>query len=280
MNTPLTTATLKVTGASLHYEVRGSGPLLVIIPGGPQDAGVFAELAERLADRYRVVAFDLRGNSRSSFDGPAVDLDVDVHADDVARLIEELGGGSAYIFGTSGGAQIGLNLAARHPGKVKVLVAHEPPSVMMLDDPSEALAADRALHETYRREGVDAAMAAFFAMSGLDDGNAQDGPPPFDIRPEAAETFERVSGNFEYWLAHGLLPLSLYEPDVEALKAGAPKVVVALGEASVGQPIHEMGSALARMLGIDPVPFPGDHMGFEQDARAFADQLHRSFAAQ
>lgn len=144
----------------------------------------------------------------------------------------------------------------------------------------EVIAADRALHESYRREGVDAAMAAFFAISGLDDGNAQDGPPAFDMPPEAAETFERVSGNFEYWLAHGMLPLSLYEPDVKALKAGTPKVMVVLGEASAGQPIHEMGTALARRLGIDPVLFPGDHMGFEQDANAFADQLHRSLAGQ
>ena len=60
--------TLKVPGASIYYEVQGAGPLLVMIPGGPTDAGVFAGLAASLADRYTVVAYDPRGNSRSVFD--------------------------------------------------------------------------------------------------------------------------------------------------------------------------------------------------------------------
>ncbi|TIU63569.1 MAG: hypothetical protein E5W25_24420, partial [Mesorhizobium sp.] len=57
----LQSSTLKVPGASLYYETPGSGPVLLIIPGGPQDAGVFAGLAGRLADRYTVVAYDPRG---------------------------------------------------------------------------------------------------------------------------------------------------------------------------------------------------------------------------
>src|SRR3712207_8692362 len=51
-----------------------------MIPGGPQDAGVFADIARRLSDRYRVVAFDPRGNSRSTIDATPVELDLDVHA--------------------------------------------------------------------------------------------------------------------------------------------------------------------------------------------------------
>ena len=95
--------------------------------------------------------------------------------------------------------------------------------------------------------------------------------------PEAAETFARVSGNFEYWLAHGMMPLSLYRPDVDALRKGKPRVVVAIGEQSAGQPIHAMGMALAEKLATQPVMFPGDHMGFEPHAEAFAETLHRSF---
>jgi pimeloyl-ACP methyl ester carboxylesterase len=266
---------LDVPGASLYYEKRGAGPLLVIIPGGPQDAGVFADLADLLADRYTVVAFDPRGNSRTSTDAPLGDLDVDQQADDAARLIETLGDAPANVFGTSGGAQIGLNLAARHPDRVQKLVAHEPPAMMLLDDPSEALAADRELQEIYRREGVDAAMGAFFAMNGLG-GEGDETPPEFDMPPDAAETFERVSGNFEYWLAHGMIPLSTYRPDIDALRLGKPGIVIAVGEASAGQQIHEMGMALARKLRIEPTSFPGDHMGFETDPKAFADALHRA----
>jgi pimeloyl-ACP methyl ester carboxylesterase len=270
-------ATLKVPGATLYYEVLGSGPTLLIIPGGPQDAGVFAELSQRLADRYTVATYDPRGNSRSTFDGEIKPLLMDQQADDAARLIEALGEGPAYVFGTSGGAQIGLNLAARHPKLVRALVAHEPPSTMLLDDPSEAIAADRALYDTYLKDGVDAAMGVFFSQHGLE-GDAEQAPPELEMPPEEMETFARVSGNFEYWLAHGMMPLSLYKPDVEALKAGSPRVVVAIGEQSAGQPIEAMGLALTRHLGIQPVPFPGDHMGFGPQAAAFAEALHKSLA--
>ncbi|HEV2516248.1 MAG TPA: alpha/beta hydrolase [Devosia sp.] len=271
-------ASLKVPGATLYYEVQGQGPTLLIIPGGPQDAGVFAELSQRLANRYTVVAYDPRGNSRSSFDGEIKPLLMDQQADDAAALIEALGNGPAYVFGTSGGAQIGLNLAARHPELVEALVAHEPPSMMLMDDPTEAVAADKALYDTYVKEGVDAAMGMFFSMNGLEEGgDATEAPPEFEMPPEEAETFARVSGNFEYWLAHGMLPLSLYTPDVATLRAGKPRIVVAVGEASAGQPIEEMSLALTGKLGIAPTPFPGDHMGFGPQAAEFAEALHASF---
>lgn len=277
MTDALRSSTLKVPGATIYYEVRGSGPVLLIIPGGPQDAGVFAELSRLLADRYTVVTYDSRGNSRSTFDGEPDEQRLDVHAADASRLLETLGDEPAYVFGTSGGAQIGLDLAVRYPGRVRVLVAHEPPAVMMLDDPSEALAADQALYDTYRREGVDAAMAKFFADNGLaDEPPGGDAPPESELPPEEAETFARVSGNFEYWLAHGLMPLSLYRPDVDALRKGQPRIVVGIGEQSDGQIIQQMGLALADKLGIEPILFPGDHMGFGPHAEAFAATLHRA----
>ncbi|RJT42326.1 alpha/beta fold hydrolase [Mesorhizobium waimense] len=282
----ITASTLKVPGASLYYETRGSGPVLLIIAGGPQDAGVFADVARHLADRYTVVAYDPRGNSRSTFDGQAEAQSLDVHGDDAARLIEALGVGPAYVFGTSGGAQIGLNLAARHPQRVRVLVAHEPPSMMMLDDPSQAVAGMRDLHDTYRSHGVEAAMQKFFSDNGLSEGpdhdeagqedTEQPAAPQFASTPEEVETFARVSGNFEYWLAHGIMPLSLYRPDVEALR-GAP-VVVGIGEDSVGQPIDDMGKALADKLGTKRVAFPGDHMGFAPYPDRFAETLHSALS--
>jgi pimeloyl-ACP methyl ester carboxylesterase len=270
-----TIATLKRPGATIHYETRGGGPVLLIIPGGPQDAGVFAGLAEELADRYTVVAFDPRGNSRSMFDGDQQPLDVDGQADDAAALIRAVGGGPAYVFGTSGGAQIGFSLAARHPELVTALVAHEPPAMMLLDDPSVAVAEVEQLHQLYLDAGVDAAMAAFMGGNDLEfEAEGEIERPPPEMSAEAAATFARVSGNFAYWLAHGLLPLSLYRPDVATLQAGAARIVLALGEESRGMPIFAMGSAAAARLGIEATPVPGDHFGFETHTEEFASALH------
>jgi hypothetical protein len=95
--------------------------------------------------------------------------------------------------------------------------------------------------------------------------------------PEAAETMGRVMGNFEYWLAHGLLPLSFYKPDVAALRVGRPRIVVAVSSESEGQPIARMSGALADSLGLTPVAFPGDHInGFDVHADAFAAALDQA----
>jgi pimeloyl-ACP methyl ester carboxylesterase len=248
--------------------------MLLLISGGPTDAGIFDGLSHHLADRYTVVAYDPRGNSRSTFDGEPEEQRLDVHGDDAARLIEALGNGEAFVFGSSGGAQIGLNLAARHPAKVRTLVAHEPPCLMMLDDPSRELADDQEIHDTYRREGIGAAMRKFMAMAGLDDA-----PPQGDLPPEVIEMFARIEGNFEYFIAHGLMPLSLYRPDVDALRAGKVRVVVGVGEETVGQVAHRTGLALAAELGSDVVTFPGDHNGYGPHAATFAEKLHQVLAA-
>jgi pimeloyl-ACP methyl ester carboxylesterase len=274
------TSTLKVPGARIHHEVRGTGPLLLMIPGGPTDAGVFTDLAAQLADRYTCLTYDPRGNSRSPFDGAPEQLRIEVQADDAARLIEAVGGGPAFVFGTSGGAHVGLDLATRHPQRVRVLVAHEPPCVQLLADPTEVLKADQDILETYRREGVEAATAKFLGLAGLSDEPLGEGAPPQpDLPPEAIETFARINGNMAHFFEHGLLPHSLYRPDVPTLRAGKPRVLVGIGQQSAGQPIADMSLALARQLGTDPISFPGDHGGYGEHAEAFAGILDRAFRA-
>jgi pimeloyl-ACP methyl ester carboxylesterase len=69
-----TTAThiLRRPGVRLRYEVRGSGPLLVVT-GAPMAAAEFAPLAEALAADHTVVTHDPRGMSGSVLDDPAED---------------------------------------------------------------------------------------------------------------------------------------------------------------------------------------------------------------
>ncbi len=74
---------------------------------------------------------------------------------------------------------------------------------------------------------------------------------------EDMEIFDRINGNFQYWLAHGMLPLSQNRVDVTALKSGALNIIVALGAASVGQPIDEMSTALAVALGVQSTSSEG-----------------------
>ncbi|MEU0565247.1 alpha/beta hydrolase [Nonomuraea sp. NPDC005983] len=270
--------TLNVPGATLYYEVQGSGPVLLMIPGGPTDAGIFAGLAATLADRYTVVAYDPRGNSRSVPEDPSKDQDIDVHGNDAAALIAALTSEPAYVLGSSGGAQIGLNLAARHPERVRTLVAHEPPCTQLLPDAAERLAASEEVYHTYRSQGVEAGMKAFEKSIGMDSTDLEQ--PQFEPTPEMLEGWARIGGNLEFFLAHGLRPISAYTPDVKTLQEGAPSIVVGIGQTSSGSQIaYRSAVALAERLGTEPVTFPGDHGGYGAHPGEFADVLHQTFTS-
>lgn len=167
--TEVVARTVEVPGATLYLEVRGSGPVLLCITGGPTDAGMFADLAERLADRYTVVAYDQRGHSRSVLAGEPEDIAVALHADDAAAILATVGDEPAYAYGSSGGGTIGLDLAARHPSLVRTLVAHEPPVMELLPDAAQWRAKFADISETYRSEGVFPAMGKFGAMVQRED---------------------------------------------------------------------------------------------------------------
>lgn len=134
--------TLSVPGATLYYEVRGAGPVPLLLPGGGGDAAIFDVIAAPLAERYTVVAFDPRGYSHSALDGPPVEQRVEVQSDDAFRLIEAVVpvGERAYVFGGSSGAIVALDLLARHPDRLHRVVAHEPPCFAVLPDAAEQLA--------------------------------------------------------------------------------------------------------------------------------------------
>ena len=69
MPASLTTHSLAVPGARLHYEVRGAGPLLLIL-GSPMPAADFAPLAQALAGYHTVVTTDPRGIAGSPVERP------------------------------------------------------------------------------------------------------------------------------------------------------------------------------------------------------------------
>lgn len=272
-----TSSLLRVPGAQLYYEVQGSGPVLLLIPGGPADAGIFSPLAALLADKYTVVRYDPRGNSRSVLDGPPQDREgdqnMDVHGNDAAQLLAALGGGPAFVLGSSGGAQIGMNLAARYPHLVKTLVAHEPPCIELLPSTDEQRSFPDEVYQTYLRSGAGAAMRQFMAGAGLAGSTEaqRKTPPP----PELVEAIARVQGNVDYFLAHGIKPISRYIPDLAALGAASPRIVIGVGEASPGTLPYRTAAALAERLGLEPESFPGGHGGYNDDPAGFAEKLHK-----
>src|SRR5207248_9083063 len=78
-----TVGSLEVADARLHYEVRGAGPLVVLV-GAPMGAAAFAPLADLLATDHTVLTTDPRGTGRSPMADPEQDSTPDLRADDLS----------------------------------------------------------------------------------------------------------------------------------------------------------------------------------------------------
>jgi len=121
---------MRVPGATLYYEVCGSGPMLLLIHEAGGTARSYDGLVRRLSDHYTIITYDRRGLGHSRLDDPREEPHIEQHSDDAHRLLAELGTDyeAAYVFGDKDGAAIAMDLVARHPEQVYTLVAYEPPT--------------------------------------------------------------------------------------------------------------------------------------------------------
>ncbi len=101
------------TAGSPHYQVEGSGPLLIYVAGLDGTGMLFFKQAPRLARTYRIVSFRSRDHGRFTYE----DL-----SDDLACIISDLGEQKATILGESFGGTVALNFALRYPHMVERLV--------------------------------------------------------------------------------------------------------------------------------------------------------------
>jgi pimeloyl-ACP methyl ester carboxylesterase len=263
---PVTAATLDVPDARLYYEVRGSGPLVVLV-GAPMDARSFAPLAELLATDNTVLTTDPRGINRSSVHDRDRDSTPEMRADDLARLIRHVDAGPAVVLGSSGGAVSVLALVQAHPELVTTAVAHEPPLLELLDDRVQQRENTEEIVATYLAGDVRGAWTKFLASARIDlphevlDAMIGGERDPQDV---ADERFQH---------AHMIRPITRWVPDLANLRAASTRIVVGIGEQSGGQLCEQTSEALAAGLGIAPTRFPGDHIGFVGEPEAFAVRL-------
>jgi pimeloyl-ACP methyl ester carboxylesterase len=255
-----------VPQARLHYEVRGQGPLVVLV-AAPMDARSFAPLADLLAGDHTVLTTDPRGINRSPVHDPDQDCTPEMRADDLSRLITHLDAGPAAVLGSSGGAVSALALVQAHPEQVHTVIAHEPPLLELLPDREARHAAAEDMVASYQAGDRVGAWRKFLANANIalpdEVFQMMFGQEP---DPRAAE-----DENFQY--SHMLLPTSRWRPDLAALRATTTRVVVGIGEQSTGQLCESTSTALAAALGIEPSYFPGGHIGFAEDPVAFASRL-------
>jgi pimeloyl-ACP methyl ester carboxylesterase len=167
---------------ALNVAVEGAGPLILCVHGWPELWYSWRHQIEYFAARgYTVAAMDVRGYGGSDKPWEIAAYAMTALAGDVAAVIDQLGGGSAILFGHDWGAPIVWNTALLHPAKVTAVaglsVPYVPRGPISFLSLARTLYADRFFYQTYfQREGVaEAEMEAdiatalrkiYFAISG------------------------------------------------------------------------------------------------------------------
>ncbi|MFD7160133.1 alpha/beta fold hydrolase [Kribbella sp. NPDC059898] len=251
---------LKVSDAELYYEVRGHGPLVVLV-GAPMDADAFGPLADLLATDYTVLTLDPRGVKRSTL-YPGGTSRPEQRADDLAALIRHVDAGPAVVLGSSGGAVSALALAQYHPDVVRTVIAHEPPLSRLLPDADELLAMAEKQMATYLSGDVVGAFKQFFRGANIQ-------IPDQVVELMFAGDRDPVQVAAErFWFEHEMRETITWLPDLDKLREAT--IMVGIGEESTDQLCDRTSIALADRLGIEPTRYPGGHTGFADAPEAFA----------
>jgi pimeloyl-ACP methyl ester carboxylesterase len=265
-----------VNGTTLYAEVRGSGPAILLIPGGAEDAEGWRPVAERLAG-HTVVTYDRRGTLRSGREewpgrGSAQ------HADDAAGLLRTLDLGEVAVFGGSSAGIIAVQLALRYPDLVRLALAYEPGYFRVVgrgaafQEPANA--AVRAHLAEHPRDWVGA-YAAFGATVAETSPSPAGGPL---TPPAGMEWYDRREEvNAEPLVRDDILILTTEILDETALAASEVEVCFAYGTGSVAM-FREIAAHLAGVRGevADAIEGVGHVLYFHPDvAAAYIDSRAR-----
>ena len=260
-------AVLEVPGARIQYESVGSGPPLILVPGGNGTARIFGPLAHELAQHYTVITYDRRGFGRSRLsDAQDYERRLETDATDLRRIVDQVAAEPAIVFGPSSGAIVVLRALTLYPRAIDKVVAYEPPAMEQLPDGRHWLEFFDGVYELYRRSGIGPALDVFNQTTfAIED-------QMFLARLRDVSQPE-VRDDVVYWFEHELRQYTRVRFDLRALREYSDRITVAAGRASYGHPLHSVCRELARNIGQDLVELPGGHTGYATRSDEFASAL-------
>lgn len=111
--------TAYVNGQRIHYVREGEGPPLVLLHGYPQTWYMWRKVIPALAERFTVIAPDMRGFGQSS--KPRTGFDAKTVQGDIHALVQSLGYESILLVGHDFGGTVAHAYACNHRDAVRAL---------------------------------------------------------------------------------------------------------------------------------------------------------------
>lgn len=266
MNGPTDVAAGRITteGDQLYYEVRGHGRPLLMIPPAGGDGWSYSQVAEILADEYKVITFDRRANARSTMNAPQ-NFEISQQSRDAAAVLRAVGEQSAVVFGNSSGATIALDMAKTQPSAVQAIVAHEAPLARVHPNAGRWQRFFANVYATGFRFGTSVAAMRFMlgvqlpvrqmakATAGVNRHRTQSAEP-YATRKQAMDVLIRLE----------LLPVTNYLPDFDTISHNKVKVFVGVSEYGLNRRAWyaHVAQIVAQRLECELITFPGHHGSF------------------
>jgi len=223
---------------TISVTVRGSGPLVLLVPSLGRGGGDFDDLAARLARAgFTAVSLDPRGVGQSR--GPMEGLTLFDYAEDAAMVARGLSHKPAVFIGHAYGNRVVRALASRHPEAVSGLILLAAGGQVAMAPEVKRALDDVFLENLSPTEHLAAVRTAFFA-SGNDPAVWTEGWYPAVAKAQSTANLSTPSGA---WTAGGRAPMLIVQAaedpvatpaNAETLKQAAPDrvMVVTIPQAS------------------------------------------------
>ena len=114
-----------VNGTNLYYEEYGTGPAVILTPGGRNDSNGLRPIAALLSQHCRVILHDRRNCGRSDIVIGGELSEQHIWAEEMAGLLKQIDAAPAYAAGGSAGSRTSISVAVRHPEVVKGIYVWE-----------------------------------------------------------------------------------------------------------------------------------------------------------
>jgi pimeloyl-ACP methyl ester carboxylesterase len=212
-----------VAETRLFYEVKGTGPVVVLIHGGQLDSRMWDDQFDVLARQFTVVRYDVRGYG-GSFQSDQLYSD----AEDLAGLLDYLKVPKAHLVGLSLGGRIAVDFAVAHPTRVRSLTLSGPGLAGY--EPPNGEQTDLRMWEILklaRDEGPDQATAAWLKDPFM--------APAMEQGRLSARLWRLSRENAHCWLRNPILQRSPRPPAAKRLQEISAPTLLILGDRDVPQ---------------------------------------------
>jgi pimeloyl-ACP methyl ester carboxylesterase len=233
-------------GVEIHWEERGSGPLVVLAPYCISHPSVFERLGTDLATDHRVIRYDDRGSGESTRRGP---YDMKTGVSDLQAVVEAAGSG-AVVVALADAVNRAVRVAASRPDLIEGLVV-----------PGGNPAGRRALEGTDAMASSESVVDAFLSMVETDyRGALRTMTTAGNPQMTEDEVRERVRAQSEYQPQDAAAARLRVWADDDAAEYGrrcGDRLWLLYSDDAAGGwfPAGEEGSRIAREL------FPDAHVG-------------------